>query len=627
MSKPTTVYVHNTPHIPLGLAVEGALDGHGSLGGFHDFLESEFEAFRGIKHFPDAEPEAWTRFSREIRQQPTRWLDPASHDTYRELFRSASAALPFPELSPPTAPHLLALFMHLQAGTGSVYTTDCEFRVDGSSEARSAHKTGCYLDGLSWSDLSRLTRLGFTAGMAKEERPSASLAHNNIRVTTRQDRLEFEAIDDARSNDKRPVSLYLNQLHHVFYVGAMGSQVFRTLEWALWRALHTPLPPVEIEGLSSLLEHGTALLDLEEARWDPNWVVRQLELAWNDALDPAERTLLRAIGASSEDTSAMIPEVYQRLRKRGWPRTVDGEIALKPFKEFSSLRLSAEVGALEFDTPDLERIAHDLPGRAMSMYGLTALNPESELLAAAIAHRIPLQKPTPAEHPLEYHAAELFRLYADRSLPAAGRSPRRVDRDVLAALAAPEAFRTRRSLEFAGRGSARRTATGLWQIVRSRRVVPGLEAMTNDEAYRVGRLLESLQPEIFGAEDLQPKIFGAEDWRSEKFGTEDLRSRIFGAETLHSDLRSIAISLVRGRLAGFAAQSLRVNLGPWVVGQALELVRRFPKLKVSSLSFPLAVRLAEEAVAGGGGRLLPALLAENPELQKRLEKRGALEAM
>jgi hypothetical protein len=597
MLKPITVYVHNSPHVPLGLAVEAATNGHGSLGGFHDFLESEFGAFRGLNYFPDPEPEAWTRFSHEIRQQPTRWLDPASHDKYRELFGSASASLPFPQLSSPTAPHLLALFMHLQAGTGSVYTTDWEFRVDGSSEARSARMIGTSVDGLQWGDLRRLTRLGFTASLAQEERPLPWIAPDDVRLTTRQDRLEFEAVDDARSHDKRPVSLYLNQLHHVFYVGAMGSQVFRTLEWALSRALRTPLPPVEIEGLSSLLEHGTALLDFEEAIWNPNRIAFELELAWNDTLDPKERTLLEVIAAASTHDSSAIPsEVYKRLRKRGWPRTSDGEIALEAISDFPSLRLAAEVGALEIDTPNLERIAHDLPGRVMSMYSLTALNPEPELLAAAIAHRVPLPKPTPAEHPLEYHAAELFRLYADRVLPTAGRSPRRVDRDVLAALAAPEAFRTRRSLEFAGRCQTRRTATGLWQILRSRRVVPGLEAMSNDETYRVGRLLESLRPGIFGAGDLR------------------------------FDLRSIATSLVHGRLADFPKQSLRVNLGPWVIGQALELVRNFPRLDVSSLSFLLAVRLAEEAVAGGG-RLLPALLAANSKLQEQLEMRGAWEAM
>lgn len=619
--KPTTVYVHSEPHETLNLSIEAALDGHGSLGGFFAFLEREFATFQSFDIPEEPEPNSWLEFTQAMKNVAGRWLDPKTYAQYRDLYRVATATLPFSKL-PKSAAHLFALFMHAQANTIELYAQKFESnletrkrnlpaKIERIKKIQKENEKGEPIETIrevineiynpkikKWNDLVILKSI-ISYNSSSVGSSIVQELSNEISATFYADRLEFD-LEISKSNvDKRPFSLYLEPELHKSFISAMGSRIFRALEWALSQALpRQKWSPVDSEILSRFLEHGTDLLEFEEASWKPTSVGLDILRKWPDSDDDQEAmlrdqlkdNLWETIYTNSNNNESLPPEFLKEFQKQGWPLDNDEEIAIDAISQSPTMRLAEKVGALNIETPNLEQIEQNLPGCVMRVYGLPTLMPERALLAAAIAHAVPMPAEREPEHPLEFHATELFRLYALSVLPSEERYPRRVDRDVFAELADPRTLKTRSSLEFASRGKAQRTKLGTWQIVRSRRVELGLSEISNLEAYKIANVLSSLRPETRGWSGSDLKVL----------------------------LEQISGDVVAGRVKGIKAQPLKLMLGPQIVSSALGLVRQFSKLEADDLAVTLALLLADDALKAGG-RLIAAMLEAKPSWRTPLE--------
>jgi hypothetical protein len=605
MRKPITVYVNGKTHGKLSAAVERVLDEHGTLSGFFSFLENSFDTFRNEPDTLGSEPEAWIEYSNFVKTldwfqilADSGQISADNRKDYQMRWKSAAEKLPWHNKNP-GASHLFSLSLLANRGSFDVYNatrsgTPPRMDIPGFSEYKRTE----------WEDYKQLREIGLNL-------PVKGLFFTHTPYPARRidykDRIEFESINTTesepnRSQRDRAISLYLDSDQHEFFYNVFGKDIFRALETALWYELsleygyRIPEEDLDVSALSHFLEHGSELLDLEEAQWNLREVLRNLAFYWlkaeideiEDQAAQKEANLMFVGLKTSPNQLHLSDEEEKKTRIHGlpviledwdtyWDQTL---IAVPSLQEMSSLQLAFRFGLLDLDTDGLERAKRELTGRVLTEYGLTRLGPDRPLLAAAIAKAVPQSQLSFPSHPIGFHIMELFKCYALSVLPATEATSRRVSKDMLATLADSEAFPTRSALERMSGETIRKTPLGIWQVIKSRRVV--LE-LSNAEAYWVSGLFRNY-----------PK--------SSEF------------ETALQVLANIAVSR---EIPGKQTTRITIKLELEFLEHTLAFIRKYgvtnsknPQTTAHGVAILLACELIEEAV-GGDGQITAQAFLEN----------------
>lgn len=500
MSKsPQGVYVNEAEHNRATRLVDNALDGHGNLSGFIDFIEQSL--FRAANAQIDdlswnhgAEPVqtlsryAQTAFRDDFNND---YDDPPSArlEEYEQQWRKTLDHLPW--ASRDGRDSAFALFIHRHQAR--IWAQDHVAPGDREPQAfRSVADALRSLKALRKADDSQPP--GATSNTPDRLLGTPIWQGNNLEVL----------LTPAKS---KSTSFYLNPEAHALTLKIFGREFFSWIERSLLRLLDDPNHWLLLEPELRFLEHGSALIDYQHAYWDErdaNDLKRELkEFVENDPdWDENEEPTLDIWRAK-----AQFYPVFN-LRTDGgfsWYAAQEEGVGAQPQHRLGafqdSLILAYRLGLTsllqEIDTETLK--AQLLPA-FMEAYKLDRIAPERRLAYHVLkTNEIPTL-PTYVNNAIDYHVMKLFQQYALSVLPQAEQEPTRVHPAVLATLSQPWVFPTRTTLETYANTAVTKAATGQWQITKGKTTHLTL---TDEEAYWTAKTLNA----IFSTQPIRTTYF------------------------------------------------------------------------------------------------------------------------
>lgn len=601
---PQGVYLNEAHHNRVTRLVENALDGHGSLSGFIDFVEQAL--LRASESAPDEQggvASAASRSSVAASGGAQQESEPSPEEkAYRKLRYGAGSELGFRgESNTPLDPPSERLAYYERAW-GEVL----EFLPWEAEDPRS-HVFALLLHSRSprlWlhdhvSDDSGQAFPAISSALrslkdAASGPPARSLVREFSDFGTalwRGNRLDV-LLGEPKS---KSTSFYLGSRAHELTLQLFGRDLFGRLERGLLRILDNPEHWLLREPQLRFLEHGTALLDYQQPSWD--YVDAGDFESDLDGLADIESVLatdgLTALQQVENDDLSykfLFDGFSWNVRNEGqswWT----GPRRLAAFED--SLILAYLLGLVDlresFDVEATSIKARLLPA-FLERYGLDRLGPERQLAYHVLKTPAIPVLPTYVDNAVEYHLLKLFQQYALEVLPEGEREAERVHPAVLATLSQPWVFPTKTTLESYGNANATKTATGDWLITKGKKV---LLKMSDAEAYWTARTLNAITT-------AQPKQTSSFDHSAaEHFFLEEDEKHGEGPKTVNAEAWLRALEATHPDI-----QSITYKLGPQLLERARKQIGKagsFPSPSSPvSAGVLLNAELTDEALGSDG---------------------------
>lgn len=599
---PQGVYLNEAHHNRVTRLVENALDGHGSLSGFIDFVEQALlRASESVPEEQGGAASAASRSSAAATGDAQQEGEPSPEEkAYRKLRYGAWSGLSFRgESNTPFDPPSERLAYYERAW-GEVL----EFLPWEAEDPRS-HVFALLLHSRS----PRLWLHDHVPDDSGRPFPAISSALLNLKGAafgppTRKMVREFSEFGTIlwRGNNldvllgepkSKSTSFYLGSRAHELTLQLFGRDLFGRLERGLLRILDNPDHWLLREPQLRFLEHGTALLDYQQPNWD-NLDVGQLEL-YEEVLDadepPTDGLTVRQQVENDDAHYRYLFEGFSwdvRNEDRAW---WSGPRRLAAFED--SLILAYLLGLVDlhenFDVEATNVKTRLLPA-FLERYGLDRIGPERQLAYHVLKTPAIPTLPTYVDNAVEYHLLKLFQQYAFEVLPEGEREAERTHPAILATLSQPWVFPTKTTLESYGNANATKTATGDWLITKGKKV---LLKMSDAEAYWTARTLNAITT-------AQPKQTSSVDHSAaEHFFLEEDEEQGEGPRTVNAEAWLRALEATHPD-----TQSITYKLGPQLLERARKQISKagsFPSpTSPISAGVLLNAELTDEALGSNG---------------------------
>lgn len=470
---PQGVYVNEADHNTATRLVDNALDGHGNLSGFIDFIEQNLlDAATAVPKEIDSsqEPENLVRRLRVFSQGGFRNDQENTPDNpissllarYEQVWEETSQLLPWTQRD--SRDHAFAIYFHNRHPR--LWAQD-DLPGDATPQA---FKTIA----------EALRTLRGETGDRHWVHTIAELSDLGTRIW-RGNTLEV-LLTEPKS---KSTSFYLNPQAHELTLKVFGRDFFGWIERSLLRLLNNPKHWLLKEPELNFLEHGTALLDYQHAYWTKDDAqglqeeIREFAALFDDIED--------------EDLTIEIwkPE-YQfggfSFTAAAFDSFSSGQYRLGAFQ--NSLVLAYRLGLTDLQQEvDLDDLRTRLLPAFLETYGLNRIGPERHLAYRILTTGDIPTLPTYVNNPIDYHIMNLFQQYALSVLPPAERDETRVHPAILATLSQPWVFPTQATLATYSNAKATKTPTGEWHITKGRTTHLTL---TDAEAYWTARTLNAI---------------------------------------------------------------------------------------------------------------------------------------
>lgn len=562
MSKaPQGVYVHERNHNLTSRLVDNALDKHGNLSGFIDFVERNLRAaveatpqwfaVAGDLEAPANEALAAVNASADFytAHQTAGDGKTAGPERYRQAWSKLLAALPWLERGPQA--DAMALFLHS--------SNDAVWKHGGAiSQERGFRNLHTFLE-----------HVHERANAGTEPRDDTVIGTQIWRGNT----LEI-ILEEPKS---KSTSFYLDKEAHELAIRMLGRNFFDRAEEGLLNLLNTPNHWLRRQPELQFLEHGSNLIDYQNTTWDDEngrslWEVAASPLHLPTELDGFDHPEVYA--AVSSEVQRQFINMF--TWERGWPLYGNTVLRLAHRLRLTDLRKAVDIRELK------ERLLPAFQER----FGLNRIAPERELAYQILAHHSPAPKTEYANNAVDQHLLNLFQQYALTVLPEPQRTESRVHPAILATLAQPWVFPTRTTLEAYSNCNVHKDDAGQWHITKGKQTKL---VLSDRDAYRTATLLNSLiSPQPNPAADDQffepsPDINEVADefYRGDTRLASNTGAWHHALQALHPNTRRI-----------------NIPLNPDLIERALRLSKEPSSL--ASTGLLLMVELTDETLDSGG---------------------------
>lgn len=484
MSKsPQGVYVNEVEHNRITRLVDNALDGHGNLSGFIDFIQQSLlqaantpldgiDYLHGDKLTRKLSFQAQAAFRDESNN--TRYDPPSRRlEKYEGIWKEILDHLPWTPRD--GRDNAFALYLHRHQWKQDDLPAN-------NRQRRPFRSVGEALRGLQAANTGHYAHLQAALDAETVDVGLPLWQGNNLDVL----------LTEAKS---KSTSFYLNPEAHELTLRIFGREFFSWIERSLLRLLDNPQHWLHLEPELRFLEHGSALIDYQHAYWDQrdaNDLKQELkefvadDPDWDDNEKP---TLDIWIPEAQFYPSQYLPTEggfsWYSAREEDF---VQPQNRLGAFQD--SLVLAYRLGLTDLlQEVDTKAIKDQLLPAFLSIYDLDRIAPERRIAYHILQHRGIPTLPTYVNTANDYHVMKLFQQYAHTVLPDDEKTDNRVHPAVLATLSQPWIFPTRTTLETYANATIEKTATGMWQISKGNTIQLNL---TDSEAYWTAKTLNSI---------------------------------------------------------------------------------------------------------------------------------------
>jgi hypothetical protein len=584
LKKPQGIYANEATHAQVSRLVENALDEHGTLAGFIDYIEQalweasieaavfeespETESHKAVRAYTDTAKDFTNPGTGPTRNKGKSVADRLA--IYEESWVQLSEFLPW--TAEDSKAHAFGL--HLLTRDPRLWEFD------------SAHDVQP-LSGWHPTSLTGLLQNFVQAGKGK---PTHGQQGKTYPVIWRGDTLEV-ILDEPKA---KSTSFYLETEAHGLTINLFGRGFFERVERGLRRILDNEehwIP--HLEPHFRFLEHGLALLEYEPQTWseeDAEQLKEELERnAQMDDSDPVDQeavTRLFTFGGFSWQAQDML--------------RIDVGYRLSAFQ--NALLLAHHLGVVDLTAGpvDLDRIRTNLPPIFLERYGLHRLGPERALAYRVIrnADWMFYAMPNYITNAVDYHLLKLFQAYALQVLPSEEQQAVRIHPATLATLSQPWVFPTRTTLEWYSNTKVQKVLGGTWQLNKSKKT---LLELSDQDSYHAARALNA----VFTTQPSRTKtadVLEAEQYFNAHYGDPNIGDQ----EIRWPQAWAKTVNLLQER----ERVTFRRVLSPALISRTRDTLDRPRNGSRDAIGAGLVLmaELADELIAEGNGQFLNAFL-------------------